>query len=664
MRSRRHILKFFVALFASSLLLSACGGGGSGSSGIDLPPPPPPPPPPVQNLLIDYAPNASIGTLSSIDSMLQIGYVSQNTIFYTSSYRFGTESSCSNGGLFTHTLTDNDDNQRLSTGDTLITTYRECYIDALQEITDGSIVYTVNSLDSSNGYEIILDASELSIGNDIGLSGDIHVHYDVNQTGTELTLASNNPLRVTANSQLLLTLNDFEISKTEQFTDAKYTLSASGSIRDEAFDGTYSFQQITPFSGFFNEYPNDGELIISASETDRFTIKANFVEDSSLFDIESNSTVISRPWLDAIEGAMMAFNGQIPQFIYDFRSDNFAFVGNISASSIDSFGLSDSISWMFSRPVSMAELNFGRLEFEPNSFPRTGIPALISIDGALVTITPQDSLQAGITYNLPNLTITSTNQSTYSYFGAQIQTSTDIIPIIQAQSLLYRAGDTPWLDATSSTSNIAGELSFEWSELSNTGISFNSPDQGRTEFTLGGDTTDNLVVQVTISNQEGYKVTKTQEIRYLSTDATFLSFDSPQGDFIGQGQQQLYTALDGEFLIQAFDDVQNYIGASFNGNDNWNLDLAAPRDDVIGVGVYNDATRYPFQSPTLPGLSFFGSGRGCNQSSGMFEILELERDMGGTITRFAVNFTQNCEFTMPALIGQFRLNSALPLNPK
>ena len=75
------------------------------------------------------------------------------------------------------------------------------------------------------------------------------------------------------------------------------------------------------------------------------------------------------------------------------------------------------------------------------------------------------------------------------------------------------------------------------------------------------------------------------------------------------------------------------------------------------MGTYSGAERYPFQSPTKPGLSVSGSGRGCNQLTGRFVVLELVLSPLGEVEHLAIDFEQHCEGGPAALIGSIRFHS-------
>jgi hypothetical protein len=105
---------------------------------------------------------------------------------------------------------------------------------------------------------------------------------------------------------------------------------------------------------------------------------------------------------------------------------------------------------------------------------------------------------------------------------------------------------------------------------------------------------------------------------------TALVLNSAPGDYIGGGMNQTFTESDGTFT--ATRNFDNGVSVFFNGGPHWwYLDFAAPMEEPLIVGFYDEATRFPFQSPTKPGLSVSGEGRGCNELTGRFEVLSASR---------------------------------------
>ena len=80
------------------------------------------------------------------------------------------------------------------------------------------------------------------------------------------------------------------------------------------------------------------------------------------------------------------------------------------------------------------------------------------------------------------------------------------------------------------------------------------------------------------------------------------------------------------------------------------------------MGSYANATRWPFQETTAPGLDFSGNHRGNNRLTGSFNILESNVADDGTFS-FAVDFLQYDEESTNAWIkGAIRYNSEVPVN--
>ncbi len=151
--------------------------------------------------------------------------------------------------------------------------------------------------------------------------------------------------------------------------------------------------------------------------------------------------------------------------------------------------------------------------------------------------------------------------------------------------------------------------------------------------------------------------------RLLAAGPTFLSMTSDPGDYIGGGGTYLFTPLDGTFTPNRTS--RGGVSIVFNGATWWTASFEPPTAaGTLAPGVYEGATRYPFQSPVTPGLDVTGAGRGCNQSGGRFVVLEAVYGPGGEVISFAADFEQHCEFVTPALFGSIRYNSSVATGPR
>ena len=140
-----------------------------------------------------------------------------------------------------------------------------------------------------------------------------------------------------------------------------------------------------------------------------------------------------------------------------------------------------------------------------------------------------------------------------------------------------------------------------------------------------------------------------------------LYYSSQAGDGIGQGKEVRFNGADGTFTVNA---SSSTLGARFLSTGYthwWYLGIGTANGAVLQAGAYESAQRFP--SAEHPQLDFSGDGRGCNTLTGRFDVLEIVRDASGAVTQLAVNWEQHCEGEVPALFGQIRYNSDVPVIP-
>jgi hypothetical protein len=160
--------------------------------------------------------------------------------------------------------------------------------------------------------------------------------------------------------------------------------------------------------------------------------------------------------------------------------------------------------------------------------------------------------------------------------------------------------------------------------------------------------------------------------------ATIFTFDSSPISWVGQGES-IYVTPDDDYLFTPSGDL-NHVSvliASYNSPfgpewdpssgdpyNYWRLDLTAPFDDPLGIGLYENTARYPFQDNDQPGLTLSGNHRGNNRNSGFFEILDIDFSEEGLLNSLAVDFTQYGEEQESRWItGSLRLNSDVAVVP-
>jgi hypothetical protein len=124
---------------------------------------------------------------------------------------------------------------------------------------------------------------------------------------------------------------------------------------------------------------------------------------------------------------------------------------------------------------------------------------------------------------------------------------------------------------------------------------------------------------------------------------TSITFSGTGGDYITGDQSWEYDPSNSTIDATASTSGGN-VAINIDGNTFWTLDFAAPQGQALTAGTtYENATRYPFQSPTSPGLTLYGNGAGCNVSTGSFTVEKAVFGPDGWVQSFEATFTQYCE---------------------
>lgn len=649
-------LSYFSLVIAVISMLSACGGGSGGTSKPPILPPPPPPP--LGAILSDSPEAYSSIALSSMDSMLQLGYLADNLVDVTKASVLGKELICSNGGVMEYEFSA-PNTADFVVGEQLTVNYMECEVSELNSLVSGSVTLNAVEMDSAQDVgkvSMLLDGLEVISEQTVTLAGQILVSLPNEAFNQQWELDISDELEIQIGGEPAIVLSEFAMIRTASFDNAKYAIEATAQITESASGGRFGVITNEPITGYFGEFPNAGEVVISSTASaDDLIITANFVEDSELFDLQLGSITQSVFWHDAVEGAIWSYNGKNSTDGNRYRADNFAFLG-ARVDSVDNFSILGNIELVLSRPV--GQVDEPNILFEPVDWGVPSVEAIVKINGAIVTLTPSSPLMPGESYHLNSINVVSELGQSVWAFSPQINTSSEAIANIDTASYFYSFTDVPTVTVTTNFADGSTPASYRWSDPRERGVVFNEPELATTSLNMSGVQLEQgaLDIHVEVESTTGLLAYAAVKLNFIPDDQTILAFASENGDYIGNGQTKVFTLNDGNFALNSAS-PHNYIDANFNGSAWWNLDLAAAQNEPLQVGKYTGATRWPFQSPTSPGLSFTGDGRGCNESFGEFEIFELEFEQD-VISKLAVSWTQYCESEhAPALRGVLRFNS-------
>ncbi|MEM7541265.1 MAG: hypothetical protein AAF384_06705 [Pseudomonadota bacterium] len=174
----------------------------------------------------------------------------------------------------------------------------------------------------------------------------------------------------------------------------------------------------------------------------------------------------------------------------------------------------------------------------------------------------------------------------------------------------------------------------------------------------------------------GLYLAASQSYAALATSGSVFLWAEP-GSWVGGGigaERVTWThGVEGIFSVGRNSDQG--VSVSFDDQSWWSFQFAAPTYDPLtntnngvelSIGFYDLATRFPFNSPTRPGFSFSGNGRGNNRLGAWFNVLEVVYGPNNEVLKFAADFRQFDEsedMSGPSTYGSLRINSDIPLNP-
>jgi hypothetical protein len=131
-----------------------------------------------------------------------------------------------------------------------------------------------------------------------------------------------------------------------------------------------------------------------------------------------------------------------------------------------------------------------------------------------------------------------------------------------------------------------------------------------------------------------------------------LVMSSDPGDYIGQGQQYSFSTP-ADTISFGGGYGGNFIAQVSSANGDWTVVLSPPTYGTLVPGLYTDVVR--MADDTHAGMDISGEGRGCNATTGSFNVLEATYGTYGYTERFHATFEQHCEGLTPALRGEIDL---------
>ncbi len=231
--------------------------------------------------------------------------------------------------------------------------------------------------------------------------------------------------------------------------------------------------------------------------------------------------------------------------------------------------------------------------------------------------------------------------------------------------LVVDEGQLVPLDGSKSSDGDASIAAYHWLQQSGPTVVISDPTAAVTTFVAppvpaGG---SDLTFQLTVTDNDGNVDTDavTFHVANHYDPASSLHVIGQDNDFLLGPVERLFTVNDGYF--RAVLDMGQSIYVEYQGEgSSWLMAFAAPGNGPLAPGVYEGATRYPFQAANEPGLSLSvgETGANCNQLTGRFIVHEVEYGPNRTVISFAADFEVTCVGATGTVTGTVRFNDALP----
>ncbi|NRA62559.1 MAG: hypothetical protein HRU25_16995 [Psychrobium sp.] len=430
----------------------------------------------------------------------------------------------------------------------------------------------------------------------------------------------------------------------------------------------YSVNYTTPLTGYFGEYPTSGEIEITNLENsdDGLSIEAAPLGSSKhfhLIDATQQSIGLSAAdWNGRATYRLSKINSMV---VKTHQENEIRLLGAIATKA--DFENTDSFSFILTRPITTSNGDVNFYQNTPFGHRTTGT---LEIVGTTVIVTPNEPLQAGATYDINLPTVTSQTGISASDLSFTVQISDSIVPVITASQGYFTRLSLPTLSAAKSQLNDGREFQYSWQVAGGLNVIFEHATQVETVVDISPDVRQNVEVKLTMTNELGHRAVAEKTLRYLDINAPYMLIVGTSESYIAQGETWPLNDKDGEFSLstQAYYTVEkprSFVSVAYQGANSWDLTISAPKGEILAVGKYQGATRYPFQEDDVAGLDFGGQDRRCNSSISDFEIYEITFDTDNKLTTLAMDFDLACEqATRERLKGVVRINTDYPFSVK
>jgi len=429
--------------------------------------------------------------------------------------------------------------------------------------------------------------------------------------------------------------------------------------------GTLTVTTGTPWLSWFDAYPDAGQLDLAGADGGKVSLRARAGDSTadvllagaiaSVTSIEGPDVLwTGAPWLPEVAAAdhyatKLSFNHP------------FTLLRQPDATALRPNG---ALTWLYSHPINPASI--GSATFVQRSGPFDTfeeVPATVTVEGGLLTITPTRQLRPGIDYQLNvvqgnpwHFSDTAGATLDYPAFTGTVARTISASLVSAATPLLLGADATLVLDASGSTANGVPVASTHWRQLSGPALSFSDPDAARVTIAPAAQANGTAVVEMTVANAAGEVDRKTISVTVAADQTQSLILS--------------YRVADKPLVIVAGSDPDMANSYARRYPDRNSLDvLMGTRDTLMRFMLASNQPRTwtsglkltysngNVAADTAPGWVT------CMDTNhtGTVSFLDYAQGADGSLERLALDFDDTCGTTVT--VGSIRYRSTIPIRP-
>lgn len=662
-----------IFILSLAFLLSACGGGGGASS--PAMPPVTPPAASAETPLLLTASNAAPAPILAFSAGAAALGTAQMAIDWAGRFSASATQSkpCLGSGTQSATFSDSDANGQVSAGDKLSVTYVACYSKELEGVIDGTMNVTFAA--PGNGQQL---AGTISFAAGFGdhsttpredLAGSLRFEHSVTPISRLLRVHSDTQPFVMVYSDASQTKKEritaLELQHDLRIDTARATTSMRYRLASDLLGGSLDVSTPTPWRSWFDTYPDAGELLLTGANNSKASLRAKLQPSTDHLSILLGDTVLETvPALGTgflwSSGAWQPKNASLEQ--YTIKQDLPSGFQLLTAPDTSKLAPAGALTWTYTRTLDTPQLH--NALFRQHGNDPVDIPATISTNGAILTITPSSQLRAGATYNLTfdNVQISPIRDIA----GNALDSPAGIVHVAQsvsavisthgAPALLLGAAATLTLDAGGSSANGSPASGTRWRQLSGPALSMDNASASRVTLSSATPSKGVAVIELEASNAIGEWDKRTISIDVLTdtSQALVFSYRFSNGDTLIDNNATSSTAP----YVRHFADKNTLDIMSTKNHARFLVALPAGQRWQAGMTL----TYGPGNADGVEGgMLDWGGARNCSRETGRFKVLDYATDASGNVTRVAIDLDDDCAGERAQI--SIRYGTDLPLAP-